>query len=124
VSNPLAKHFDIIQATHALIKKPIIWSWEHVKGHQDDTEHQLTNTKQWNVDMDKAAKVHWTQQHNTTCCYSIRFAGESWHIFVGTKKLGTDQKYQLLDHIAGQVARKYWVGKTSSGTSTLNWWTG
>jgi len=74
--------------------------------------------------MDKAAKVHWTQQHNTTCCYSIRFAGESWHIFVGTKKLGTDQKYQLLDHIAGQVARKYWVGKTSSGTSTLNWWTG
>jgi len=59
VSNPLAKHSDMIQATQALIKKTpiIIWSWEHVKGHQDNKD-QLTNTEQWNVKMDKAAKEH------------------------------------------------------------------
>jgi len=74
-------------------------------------EHQLTNTKQRNVKMDKAAKEHWTQQHNMNHRHLIRFAGESWHIFAGAKKLSTNLKYQLLEHIAGQAVGKYWAGK-------------
>jgi len=74
----------------------------------------------------KAAKAHWTQQHNATCRHSIRFTGESWHIFVGAKKLSTDLKYQLLDHIAGQAARKYWAGKKQFrdiNTQLVDWLT-
>jgi len=64
-SNPLAKHFNIIQATRGIIAQtPLSWSWEHVQGHQDDTVQPLTTTEQWNVDMDTVAKDHWNQQHH------------------------------------------------------------
>jgi len=74
--------------------------------------------------MDKAAKEHWTQQQNQHCCTLIHFAGESWHISLGPKKLSMNLKYQLLEHIAGQVAQKYWAGKNISGTLTSSTWIG
>jgi len=50
-SNPLAKHFDIIQAMRTTIapQTKLSWSWEHVWGHQDDTGQQLTtrNNAMW-----------------------------------------------------------------------------
>jgi len=46
-SSPLAKHFDIIQATRETIAKtPLHWSWEHVRGHQDNMGQQLTIMEQ------------------------------------------------------------------------------
>jgi len=74
-------------------------------------EHQLTTTKQWNVEMDKVAKEHWTQQQNLNHRNSIRFTGESWHIFLGAKKVSTNLKYQLLEHIAGQAAKNIGLKK-------------
>jgi len=63
-SNPLAKHFDLIQATWTAIQTaPLAWSWEHVQGHQDDTNDILTINEQCNVEMDVAAKEHWAQHH-------------------------------------------------------------
>jgi len=63
-SNPLAKHFNLIQATWATITGiPLKWSWEHIQGHQDNTNQPLTVTKQCNVDMGLAAKAHWTENH-------------------------------------------------------------
>jgi len=66
-SNPLAKHFDLIQATRSAIRNtPIEWTWEHVRGHQDEGNETLTVTEQRNVEMDTAAKDHW-QLHHTQC---------------------------------------------------------
>jgi len=63
-SNLLAKHFDLIQAAQATIKAtPIKWAWEHVQGHQDEHDQPLTPTEQHNVDMDREAKAHWTENH-------------------------------------------------------------
>jgi len=101
-SNPLAKHFDIIQATRTTIAKTQLhWSWEHVWGHQDDMGQQLTTMEQCNVDMDKAAKEHWQQQQHQQQRTLIHFAGKSWRIFVGQKKMSTNLKYQLVEHTAG-----------------------
>jgi len=63
-SNPLAKHFDVIQAMRATLAQTQLvgWSWEHIQGHQDDMGKLLTIAKQWNLDMDTAAKDYWTQQ--------------------------------------------------------------
>jgi len=42
LSNPLAKHFNIIQATRASIATtPVSWTWEHIWGHQDEMQHLL-----------------------------------------------------------------------------------
>jgi len=86
-SNPLAKHFNLIQATRTAIwNTPLGWSWEHVWGHQDDENEALTVTEQQNVDMDTAAKEHW--QHHHTQCHGtpLRFHGEGWRIFLGQKR--------------------------------------
>ncbi len=41
-SNPLAKHFNIIQATRvAIATTPVSWTWEHIWGHQDEMQHLL-----------------------------------------------------------------------------------
>jgi len=70
--------------------------------------------------VEKAAKDYWTQQQNMNRHHSIRFAGETWQIFTGAKKLSTNLKYQLLEHIAGQAVKKYWAEKNSSRSSTSN----
>ena len=86
-SNPLAKHFDLIQATRTAIRKtPLEWSWEHVRGHQDEAHDTLTVTEQRNVDMDAAAKAHWQLHHTQHQGTTIRFHGEGWRIFLGQKK--------------------------------------
>jgi len=64
-SNPLAKHFDIIQATRvAIAATPITWTWEHFWGYQDDTQQLLTTTEQHNVEMDIAARPTGTNRSN------------------------------------------------------------
>ena len=113
-SNPLAKHFDIIHATRAAITaSTITWTWEHVRGHQDETQQPLTITEQRNVEMDAAAKEHWNQQIQQPVQRGplIRFHGETWRIFLGEKKASTNLKYRLLEHIAGKAAQAYWSGK-------------
>jgi len=93
-SNPLAKHFNIIQATRTTIAKTqLCWSWEHFWQHQDGMGQQLTTMEQHNVDMDKAAKEHWQQQQHQQQRTLICFVGESWCIFVGQKKMSTNLKY-------------------------------
>jgi len=63
--NPLMKHFDLIQATRSEIQNILLaWSWEHVRGHQDEEHEVLTIMEQRNADMDVAAKAHWAQ-YNT-----------------------------------------------------------
>jgi len=112
-SNPLAKHFDLIQATWATITGTTLkWSWEHIQGHQDDHDQPLTITEQQNVDMDREAKAHWTEHHTNRQSRQVQFHGKTWRIFLGTKKISTNLKYHLLDHMAGQVVHDYWAGKT------------
>jgi len=84
-------------------------------GQQDNTDQPLTITKQRNVDMDNAAKEHWTLQQQNSQWTSIQFARESWCIFLGKKKQSTNLKYKLIDHTAGWEARTYWAGKTVPG---------
>jgi len=113
-SNPLAKHFDIIHATRAAIAATtIIWTWEHVRGHQDKTQQPLTIMEQCNVEMNAATKEHWNQQIQQPVQRGtlIRFHGETWRIFPGEKKASTNLKYCMLDHIADKVAQDYWSAK-------------
>jgi len=111
-SNPLSKHFNLIQATQATIKAtPIKWAWEHVRGDQDDHDQPLTTTEQCNVDMDREAKTHWIENHTNRHSQQVRFHGKTWRIFLGPKKISTNLKYHLLDHTAGQSAQNYWAGK-------------
>jgi len=56
-SNPLTKHFYLIQVTHTMLQDtPISWSWVHICGHQDDLGQLLTVMEQCNVEMDTAVK--------------------------------------------------------------------
>jgi len=68
--------------------------------------------EQCNVDMDREAKAHWTENHTNRHSQQVRFHGETWRIFLGPKKISTNLKYQLLDDMADQAARDYWAGKT------------
>jgi len=112
-ANPLAKHFDLIQATRTAIRNtPLAWSWEHVRGHQDDTDTILTVTEQRNIDMDAAAKEHWQAHHTQRQGTTVRIHGEGWRVFLGKRKISTNLKRKLLDHTAGQAAKAYWAGKT------------
>jgi len=40
----------------------------------------------------------------------LRFHGEGWQVFL--KKISTNLKYKLLDHMAGKAAKVYWSRKT------------
>lgn len=64
---PSRPHHDMLSAIrHMLRNSPLSWSFQHVRGHQDDSlAYQLLN--QWaqhNVDMDAAAKSYWTILRN------------------------------------------------------------
>ncbi len=96
----------------AIQTTPLLWPWEHVRGHQDNANDVLTVMEQWNVDMDAAAKEHWAQYHTQRHGAPLRFHGEGWRIFLGPKKISTNLKDHLLGHTAGKVAKTYWARKT------------
>ncbi len=58
-SNPLAKHFNLIQATRTAIRKtPLGWSWEHVRA--------TKTTKTTCSPLPNSATSIWTQQRKNT----------------------------------------------------------
>jgi len=62
--------------------------------------------------MDAATKDHWAHHHTQQQGAPIWFHGEGWRIFLGPKKISTNLKYHLLDHMARKAAKAYWAGKT------------
>jgi len=80
---------DIFMEIHATSLKvsALTFQYFHVKGHQDkDPKHQLTLTKQYNVDCDKLAKrfLHNSSQRSTSMS-NPEFAAAQPHLLIDGK---------------------------------------
>jgi len=82
----------------------------------NDLNQPLVTTKLHNVEMDLEAKAHWNAQHMHQQGAPIQFHGKYWRIFLVPKKVSTNLKYHLLDHMASKVAQAYWASKICSRT--------
>jgi len=88
--SPSTPHYDLIKAIQfALAQSPITWSWQHIRGHQDETI-EISALDQWaclNIEMDSQAKA-WLN-HLETLAFkpsSCSLPGKGWSCWAHEKK--------------------------------------
>jgi hypothetical protein len=121
--DPSVPQYDLILATRGLVKKSKwVWTWKHVKGHQDDNApiKSLDILSQLNIWMDSEAKTHWAatvgRQHD------VRIDGEPWRVTLEGHKVTAQLRESLRDFINSKTALCYWGNKQrfKSG-QTIDW---
>ena len=120
-SSPIGKsHFDYTLSLKYCIKQsPVLWSFCHVKGHQDDHKHydSLHKWGQLNVDADQLAKdcLHQVIQEYQRLPENISLPEKIGPIFIKVESSPTNIYSKLahtLQHtIVTQKAREYWQTK-------------
>jgi len=78
-----------------------------------------------NIQMNLAAKSYWTTLTDAALPDThYRLAHEPWSVWLGHWKLCQDLQQQLIDHIHGDSAVKWWTGKEQFGRvsgKAVNW---
>jgi hypothetical protein len=126
ITSPKYPQFDIIGGIRQTMRGcSISWKSRHVKGHQDDNvDAILDNWAILNIEMDQKAKAHWQLTHAATRPRQERIFGEPWALWIGNRKICTDIRSAIVDHLHGNAAMSYWDSKNrfGAGTSALIDW--
>lgn len=87
---------------------PLMWTFWHVRGHQDDhsSPENLDRWAKLNMEMDKRAKQHMVIAKHPPRHYMI--AAEPWSIWYCGKKLMSDLSDTLYDLVHLEEAKAYW----------------
>jgi hypothetical protein len=105
-------HYDLILAIRSIRKlTQWKWSWRHVKGHQDAMGGPLDDWAQLNIQMDVAAKKHWSDTHNSGSGRDHSIWGEPWRVWLETKKVTSQLSRVLKEYCSSQRAADYWRSK-------------
>jgi hypothetical protein len=72
--------YDMISSIQMAIQQsPVCWSYQHVKGHQDDDgTRRLDWWARLNVEIDDLAKAFWADQVETAVVWNTVFPDEYW----------------------------------------------
>jgi hypothetical protein len=90
----------------------ISWSYQQVKGHQDDLEQDLDIWAQQNITMEKRAKEHLLiacrapRHHNIT--------GETWQLWVDEKKITSNIQSNIYSSTHQSLSESYWSRKENN----------
>jgi hypothetical protein len=109
--DPGAAHFDVITAVRNLVRLcPIKFDPIHVKGHQET--RPLDRLGALNEDMDKACKEWWAQAVTPK---SEVFPTESWSVWLQGRKVNSDLKGEIANHVGISQAERYWDKRSGVG---------
>jgi ribonuclease HI len=121
VINNTRLHFDIIGSIkRAIDTSPIQWTFQHIKGHQDDAENfeYLDRWAQLNVMADQLAKNHRQQihQHGTSQAEDLTLpftlCAVRWEQYPGMYIHISSKLQNTLEHLITQrTLRTYWETK-------------
>ena len=113
---PKHKNFDLLKATHTLLRlSPVRWKHTHVDGHQDTKKpnRPLSLLEQLNVAMDRMAKSYWTYWVNNSPSFPqpphIDILGEGIQLWSGDSKLVHPSTDALYDLVQGQTTKNWWI---------------
>jgi hypothetical protein len=109
---PLQRHFDMISAIRRLIRdSPIDIELFHVEGHQDDdAEAMLDRFALMNIDMDAAAKAHWTMAHDSEeRLRNAQIPGEGWALWIGFEKITGEIRTSITEQVHATPTEQFWI---------------
>ena len=102
IVNPKYPQFDLVLAIcKAIHCSPLVWSFCHIKGHQDDRDVELDHWEWLNVQMDADAKRYWAAQVDCDWSVQQRVRGEPWSLWQGDQKICNDVQKAVHEGIHG-----------------------
>ena len=111
-ANPTRLHYDIIQSIWNIIDhSQIIWTFHHVKGHQDDLiePQQLTRPEQLNIQADNQAKSYnYLLLAQESCPIYPVLPFQRFCIWANNQLITGNIKKQLFTILQLQRIRQYW----------------
>jgi predicted RNA-binding Zn-ribbon protein involved in translation (DUF1610 family) len=123
--NPNVPQFDLIMAIRSVVAETTwVWTWKHVKGHQDDTRanSELDHWSKWNIQMDAEAKRYWLETKHQSINSNIY--GEPWRTIIQGKKVTLQFREMLREACTLPAAMEYWDRKNRFGnknTAAIDW---
>jgi hypothetical protein len=111
--------YDLVGAIYTLRRaSTIVWSFRHVKGHQDDHSTDLDVWAQRNVQMDLNAKVHLSKARSSPRHYDI--PGEPWQLWVNGQKVKAAIFSTIYSHVHNGDGELYWAEKGQQELATIS----
>jgi len=118
--------FDLVSAIRlALAESPVIWKYQHVKGHQDDAG--VKHLDRWatlNVEMDNLAKAYWAEKAPEGPSRNSTILGEYWPLRIQGNKVSGKADVTIYEYIHGGDMFRRWEQKgrmTENFSRNVNW---
>ena len=110
IVNPKYPQFDLVLTIcKAICWSPLIWSFCHIKGHQDDWDVELNHWEWLNVQMDADTKRYWAAQVDHDWSVQQRVRGEPWSLWQGYHKICNDVWKAVHAGIHHPWCLQYWI---------------
>jgi hypothetical protein len=111
--------YDLVGAIYTLRRaSKIVWSFRHIKGHQDDQSTDLDVWAQRNVQMDLNAKAHLAKARLVPRHYDI--PGEPWQLWVNGQKVKAAIFPTIYSHVHNRDGELYWAEKRQQELTTIS----
>jgi hypothetical protein len=97
---PNQPHHDLIHEIRQKIAgSPIVWTYRHVRGHQDKhvSYHFLNPWSQLNAEMDGLAKAYWNDTHADVAPFYPKHSF-GWSLWINGRRLSTWDRTALYNH--------------------------
>jgi len=119
-TDPTVAHYDLIGAICQLQDMlPVDITFEHVKGHQDNSQSLALLWTTWmNIKMDAWAKQKAQTPYQGPAQYNIPFKG--WRCKIQGQRQLKNLLISLQDHINGITIQQHWATKRQYGHGTAN----
>jgi hypothetical protein len=114
--------YDLIGAIYHMRKtSKVLWSYRHVKGHQDDEGSDLDDWEKQNVKMDAWAKQHLSVASTTPRHYNI--LGEPWQLWVDGRKVTSKIQECTYSAVHRPESEQFWSREVerSDNLSLMDW---
>ena len=108
--------YDILfQIRKELKRSPVKWTFKHVKGHQDEHQHedQLDEWALANISADKMAKREMKKYLEEGCPYikPLKIDGDMWQLKIGEDTVVKNIMSEVLKHKWDMPLKQYWAAK-------------
>jgi hypothetical protein len=114
--------YDLIGAIYHMRKtSKVLWSYHHVKGHQDDEGSDLDDWAKQSVKMDAWAKQHLSVASTTPRHYNI--LGEPWQLWVDGRKVTSKIQECTYSAVHRPESEQFWSREVerSDNLSLMDW---
>ena len=124
--DPQQSCFDLIhQIRHEIQHSPLLWTWRHIRGHQD--KHTQFAALDWrsqlNVEMDSLAKAYWNTTYDMTAPFPATDSS-TWQLSHGTYQFTCLDRKLIYELCHGPPLQQFWRRKldiSAIAINTINW---